>query len=138
MTAQLGRSVLLKVETSPGGGTFATVGGQRSTGLTINNEIVDVTNKDDAGVRTLLAGAGVNSMSTTISGVFEDDSNMQLVRDSAQANTHLNYQIVFPGSSNAQTFEGAFAIASLEESGEYNGEVTYSITLESAGTITVS
>ena len=33
------------------------------------------------------------------------------------------------------TFEGAFMIASLEYAGEYNGEATYSVTLESTGYI---
>ena len=36
------------------------------------------------------------------------------------------------------TYAGSFMIASLEFSGEYNGEVTYSITLESSGSITFS
>lgn len=137
MTAQLGRSVVLKVETTPGGGTYAAVGGGRTLSMTINNEIVDVTNKDSAGVRTLLEGAGVTSYSATIAGVFNDDSNFQLVRAAVQGNDHLNYQLVFPGT-NDQTIQGKFAVTSLEEGGEYNGEQTYSISLESAGTITVS
>ena len=33
-------------------------------------------------------------------------------------------------------YAGQFMIASLEYAGEYNGEVTYSITLESSGDIT--
>jgi TP901-1 family phage major tail protein len=34
------------------------------------------------------------------------------------------------------TVEGAFQIASLEFAGEYNGEVTYELALESAGALT--
>ena len=35
-------------------------------------------------------------------------------------------------------FAGSFMIASLEFAGEFNGEVTYSLTLESSGAITFS
>lgn len=138
MAAQLGRSVVLKVETTPGGGTYAAAAGGRTLTATVNNEIVDVTNKDSAGVRTLLEGAGVTSYSATIAGVFSDDSSYQLVRAAADGNDHLNYQLVFPGATNDRTLQGKFAITSLEEAGEYNGEMTYSISLESAGAITIS
>lgn len=138
MTAQLGRSVLLKVENSPGSGTFSTVGGLRATGLTINNETVDISNKDSAGVRELLAQAGTRSFNISGAGVFTDGAAYQLLRTSARAGTHLLYQLIFPGSSNPQTYQGNFAITKLEESGEYNGEMTYSLTLESAGSVTVS
>lgn len=138
MAAQLGRSVVLKVETTPGGGTYGTVGGGRTMTMTINNEIVDVTNKDSAGVRQLLEGAGVTSYGATIAGVFDDGANFQLVRAASQGDTYLNYQLIFPGSSNDQTIQGKFAITSLEEGGEYNGEHNYSISLESAGTVTIS
>lgn len=138
MAAQKGRELLLKVEASPGGGTFNTVGALRSTSISINNEIVDITNKSSAGARKLLAGAGVTSLAVSGSGVFDDDANFALVEASARANTHLNYQVVIPGTSNGRTYEAAFAITTLEQAGEYNGEVNYSITLESDGTISSS
>jgi TP901-1 family phage major tail protein len=44
-----------------------------------------------------------------------------------------SYQIVIPDFG---TVEGAFQITSLEFAGEYNGEVTYELSLESAGALT--
>ena len=43
MAAQLGKSLLLKINIS---GTMTTVGGMRSTSMTLNDEMVDITNKD--------------------------------------------------------------------------------------------
>lgn len=135
MTAQKGRELLLKVEATPGGGIFNAVAGMRSNGITINNELVDVTTKSSAGVKKLLAGAGVNSVNVSGSGIADDDANLELVRASALANTNLNYQLVVPGASNGGTYEGAFGISSFEVTGEYGDSVQFSITLESDGTV---
>ena len=51
---------------------FTTIGGMRSTSLTLNDEMVDVTTKDSARARTLLAQGEVNSMTVSGSGVFTD------------------------------------------------------------------
>ena len=52
---------------------------------------------------------------------------------SAQTAAFKNYQVIVPDFG---TLTGSFMIASLEYAGEYNGEVTYSITLESNDYIT--
>ena len=44
MVAQRGGALLLKVDIS---GTMTTIGGLRSTSITLNDEAVDITNKDD-------------------------------------------------------------------------------------------
>ena len=48
MAKYLGSAMLLQVETTPGGGTYATIGGSSSHTLTINNEAVDVSDKDSS------------------------------------------------------------------------------------------
>ena len=143
MAAQKGKDVLMKINTS--GSTFVTIGGLRSTSITLNDEAVDITNKSSKGTRTLLAGAGVNSISISGSGVFTDTTEEQLVRTTfaAQQNTSdgstgqtpafKNFQFIVP---DLGTYTGAFMIASIEYAGEFNGEATYSMTFESAGYIT--
>jgi len=143
MAAQKGLDLLLKINTS--GSTFVTVGGLRSTSITMNEESVDATSKDSLGSRTLLAGGGVQSVSVSGSGIFTDSVAEILVRTTfaAQANTtngataqvaaFKNFQVIVP---DLGTFTGAFQITSLEYAGEYNGEATYSISLESSGFIT--
>ena len=58
MTAQKGRDLLLKIDTT-GAGVFQTVAGLRANALSFNAESVDVTHQESAGAwRELLAGAG--------------------------------------------------------------------------------
>ena len=142
MAAQKGLDVLMKIDIS---GTKTTIGGLRSTSITLNEESVDITNKDSLGNRTLLAGAGVNSLSVSGSGVFTDSAAEVAVRtafqaqqntsdgSSAQTAAFESFQFIIP---NLGTYTGNFQITSLEYSGEYNGEATYSMSFESAGYIT--
>ena len=132
MAAQKGSALLLKIGSgSPV--TYATIGGLRSTSITMNDEPVDITNKDSAGVRTLLAQGGVQSMSVSGSGVFTDATSEGTLRTAFGAASFSQYQLVIPDFG---TYTGTFMIASLEYAGEYNGEVTYSVTLESSGAVT--
>lgn len=131
MAAQKGAAMLLKINTT--GSTYVTVGGLRSTSITLNDEAVDVTNKDSSGNRTLLADGGIHSMSMSGSGVFTDATTEETMRAAMNAATFKNFQILIPDFG---TYTGAFMVASLEYSGEYNGEVSYSVTLESSGAIT--
>ena len=133
MAAQKGQSMLMKVGNGGSPETFTTIGGLRSTSLTVYNESVDVTNKDSSGKRTLLAVAGVQSISVAGSGVFTDATSETTIKTNALADTQNNYQFLVPDFG---TFTGAFQVTSLEYAGEYNGEVTYSMSFESAGAIT--
>jgi TP901-1 family phage major tail protein len=138
MAAGKGSSFLLKDNST---GTPATVGGLRSTSMTINGEAVDITTKDSNAfissgndkARDLLQGGGVRSMSITASGVFTDSSTENLVRGFAFDGAIQNYDLIF---SDGSKISGAFLITSYERAGEFNGEETYSLTLESSNTIT--
>lgn len=130
MASFAGKDMLIKLEIS---GTFTTIAGLRSTSITANKEMVDITNKDSSGVRTLLAGAGINSLTISGSGVLTDDPVHDTLEGLRTASTISDFQVVI---GTQGTYEGPFEITSLEFSSEYNGEVTYSLTLESAGSIT--
>jgi TP901-1 family phage major tail protein len=132
MAAQKGSALLIKI----GSGSpvsYTTIGGLRSTSITMNDEPVDITNKDSAGVRTLLAQGGVQSMTISGSGVFTDVASEATLRAAFGASSFSSYQFVIPDFG---TYTGTFMVASLEYAGEYNGEVTYSVTLESSGAVT--
>lgn len=128
--------MLIKYESAAD--TFTAIGGARSGTLTVNNETVDITNADSAGIRTLLEGAGNTSVSLKLQGVYVDDAAIGDIRDDAMTNAFRAYQVVVPGSTANVTYEGTFQVASYEEAGEYNGAMTYNLTLESAGTVMVS
>ena len=130
MAAQRGKALLLKIDVS---GTMTTVGGMRSTSMTLNDEAVDISNKDSGSFRELLPAGGIQSMSISASGVFTDSTAETTLRAAFGTSTFKSYNIIVP---DLGTYAGTFMIASLEYAGEYNGEATYSVTLESSGSIT--
>ena len=138
MAAQKGSNFLLKENST---GTPATVGGMRSTSMSINGEMVDITTKDSNAfvssgndkARDILQGGGIRSMSISASGVFTDSSTENLVRGFAFDGAIQNYDLMFGDGSKVA---GAFLITSYERAGEYNGEETFSVSLESHNTIT--
>lgn len=127
MSAQKGRNFVLKEGTAAGGTTLA---GMRVTGLTINNEQVDITNKDSAGWREFLEGAGTQSMDISVEGVFKDAAVEHTVRGYAIANSINDFALVF---GDGDYIEGNFAISNYQRSGAHNGEETYSMSLQSTG-----
>jgi len=134
MSKYKGRELRIKVRTSTGPDVFAVVGGIRTESMTINSETVDVTDKDGNGWRELLEGAGITSMSLKGSGVVSDDTVFtDHIMAAVMANTHVVLKIE---SGLGDVWQGTFAVPSAERAGEYNKEETFSITLESAGTIT--
>ena len=135
MAVQKGSALLVKVGNAGSPETFTTVAGLRDTSISINAETIDVTNKDSARVRTLLADAGIKSFSISGSGVFTDSASEQLILTNFSASTFLNYQFLVPSYN---TFTGAFQVTSIEYSGSYNGEVTYSMSFESASAVTIA
>ena len=138
MPAGKGSSFLLKDNST---GTPATIGGLRSTSMTINGEAVDITSKDSNAfissgndkARDLLQGGGVRSMTISASGVFTDSSTENILRGFAFDGAIQSYDLIF---SDGSKISGAFLITSYERAGEFNGEETYSVTLESSNTIT--
>jgi len=111
--------------------SFTDVAAARSNSMTINGESVDITSKSSNGWRELLEGAGITSMSMSVSGVVKE-GNEALLEAAALASTIGNYQLK---RGNGDTFTGPFQVTSYENAGEHNGEVTFSATLESAGVI---
>ena len=135
MAVQKGSAVLVKIGNAGSPETFTTVAGLRDTTITLNSEQVDVTNKDSARVRTLLADGGIKSFSISGSGVFTDGASEQSVLTSFSASTFSNFQFIIPSFN---TFTGAFQVTSIDYSGTYNDTATYSMSFESAGAITIA
>ncbi len=132
MVAQKGKDLLLKAD-STGAGVFVTVAGVRSRGLTLNARTVDITNADSVnGWRETLEGGGVKSASISGAGVFRDEAADETVRGYFFNGSIRNWQVIVPAFGIIQ---GAFQITALEYAGDYDGEVTYSLALESAGAL---
>jgi len=128
MAAQKGKDLLIKIDDGSG---FTTVAGLRTRRLAFNAETVDITHAESANRwRELLDGAGVKRASVSGRGLFKDADSDDLMRATFFAGAVKDYQVVIPDFG---TVEGAFQIVSLEFAGEHNGEVTFDLSLESAG-----
>ncbi len=132
MTAQKGKDLLLKVD-SDGVGSFTTVAGLRARTLAFNAASVDVTDAESAGRwRELLGGAGLKTARISGSGIFKDAASDETVRQYFFAGTIRDWQVIVPDFG---TVEGPFQIASLEYGGRHDGEVSFDLSLESAGAL---
>lgn len=132
MTAESGRAFLLKVGDGQSSPTFTTVAGLRTTMLSIAGETVAITNKDSGGWRELLSGAGTRSVSVAGSGVFTGSQAEARLKGNALAGTLDDYQLSFEGGDSLR---GRFLLTKLEYSGDFNGERSYTLALESSGQV---
>jgi TP901-1 family phage major tail protein len=131
MAAQKGKDLLVKMHDGEG---FVTVAGLRSRRLAFNAESVDVTHAESAGRwRELLDGAGIKRASVSGRGLFKDASSDALMRQTFFDGAIKTFQIVIPDFG---IVEGPFQLSALEFAGEHNGEVSYELSLESAGALT--
>lgn len=129
MAKYLGNAMLLKVETTPSGGTYATIGGSSSHTMTLNNEQVQVSDKDSNRWGELLA-AGDRSLSISMEGFVSDDANFEIFRIAARDDVILNYTLEY---GDSDTIVGAFHIDSLEVSGARNEGQSFSASLTNSG-----
>jgi TP901-1 family phage major tail protein len=132
MAATRGKDFLLK---RWDGAAYQTIGGLRSTGMTINNEQIDVTNKSGSTDWRQMITGGVQSVSISGGGVFTNGTHERAFYTAASANTLNNYRII---DSNGNYLQGQFQITSYGQSGEYTGALEYTATLESSGDITLT
>ena len=132
MAVEKGSAFLLKVGDGQATPTFSTVAGMRTTQLSVSGEAVVVTNKDSGGWRQLLSGAGVRSVSVSAAGVFTGSAAEARVKASALSGVLDDYRLTFEGG---ETMTGRFLVTRLDYAGDFNGERTYTLALESSGAV---
>jgi TP901-1 family phage major tail protein len=132
MAAQKGRAFLLK-DGSAAAGTL--IAAMRVTRFAINNQTVDVTTKDSNGFRALLAGAAAASMQISAQGILDANAQATTLINRCLTGSIDAYGIVF---DNADKIDASCQLTSFEAEGSEGDAQTYSLTLESSGTITVT
>jgi len=138
-TGIIGRAVRIRYDADgAGAGTSVEIARARQDSLTINNEMIDITTKDDTGVRTLLNDVGVKSMSMSCSGVLAAAAQHRTLTGLAQAaaaGSALHFfEIIATGVG---TVRGQWFITSFEWSGEDGASpATFTMSLESSGAMT--
>ena len=130
MAAQSGKDMLVKLDQT-GSGSYLAVAGLRTRALRFNAGTVDTTDAESAGRwRELLAGGGLKRAQITGSGIFKDQASDLVIRSLFFSGTIRNWQLILPDFG---TIEGPFQITALEFSGDYSAEISFDLTLESAG-----
>lgn len=129
MTKYLGDGFLLQIEDPDEPGSFLTLANCRSNAKTLNNELIDVTDKDGMPWRELLEG-GVQSIEFTAAGIFTNADTQRIVRIWSQTNVIKNYRMIDLMGNYVQC---GFQIQTASETGEYNKEQTFDFKFASSG-----
>ena len=132
MAIEKGSAFLLKVGDGAVVPAFATVAGLRTTQLSVNGEAVVVTSKDSGGWRQLLSGAGIRSVSVSGAGVFTGSAAEARIKASALSGVLDDYRLSFEGGDS---LTGRFLVTRLDYAGDFNGERSYTLSLESSGPV---
>lgn len=133
MAAQKGRLFVLKIWDASGTPQYRNLGGTTECNITIGNEQVDITDKFSNGNRESLAGAGTTTWSVSASGVVKDQTAYNIVALAAHENTQIKAQIT---NENGDVWECLlWDVTSFENAGGTADAVTFSISLESATSV---
>ncbi len=133
-----------KIATAPGGTAitfthpatameievFKTIGGLRTSSMAFASEAVETSNHGSNEWRQVKNGAGFRTVSISGDGVYTAAANYRQMELDAFANKLVC--LGFVDVSAGRVYHGCFKIVSLEASGEYNGEATFSMSAESA------
>lgn len=110
---------------------YMSIGGMRSKSFSMSADGIDITNHDSDEWKTMLDGAGIRSLSVSGSGVYNNEELFQLIQTKFLANSLTCMMLI--DTTVARIWEGCFKITSLEVSGDYDGEGSFSISAESSG-----
>jgi len=134
MAAEKGSAFILKVGDGSGTPVYSTVAGLRTTQLSIAGDGVQVTNKGSGGWRELLSGAGVRQVSISGAGVFTGSAAEARLKSNVLAGLIDDYEVSF---ESGDRIRGRFLVTRLDYAGDFNGERTYTLALESSGAVTL-
>jgi len=128
MAAEAGRKLRIKLDL--GSGAVAVVGAQTDN-FTINNEPIDITDKDDLGIQTLLNGIGKKSFEMTAEGVLKDAGVFALVQAAADGTSLHAHETMVGGLG---TLAGTVFLGSFQASGAEGPEaITFTVNMMSSG-----
>lgn len=132
MPAEKGSAFLLKVGDGAATPAYTTIAGLRTTQMSINGDPVVITHKGSGGWRDLLSGAGVRSVSVSGAGVFTGSLAETRCKHNAFTGILDDYELSF---ESGERLRGKFLVARLDYAGDFKGERSYTLALESSGQV---
>lgn len=125
-----GRKVRIKYDSGAGA---AVIAGARTDNFAINRTPIEVTDKDDSGVRTYLNEIGTFSIDADLEGVLINDTLMDLASDPTTGVAE-DFELDVQGIG---TFAGVFFISAFTVAGaDGDNPATFTCNIQSAGAIT--
>lgn len=125
-------SVLMDANNLPGS-VYVMIGGQNTHSLTLNNGIIDITNKSSAQFRELLGGQGTQSLDLTIELTFNSEATFVALRTAAGDKSIKAFRIVIPTLGNIDV---ECMVASFAETSPDGDKLSASVSLQSTGSFT--
>lgn len=133
MAAFAGRDFRIKYDSGAGAVVIA---GAQTDSFTINKTVIDITDKDDNGIQTLLNDYGKWSCSLSCSGILVGTQLSTLMASNSTSQL-IDMQIEWGASLG--TWVGSFFITDFETSGEDgDSPATFSCNLTSSGNVAVT
>jgi predicted secreted protein len=106
--------------------------GATSEDITINNEPIDITDKDDAGNRTLMADFAVRTVDATLNAIFKDDTLLAAALGTGAALLEASEVEI----EDFGSITGNFFLNNVQLSGPQDNALTYTASLQSSGLMT--
>ena len=140
-TAFNGRLIVIKKATNTSPATFNTITAMKDATVKLNNNVVDITNKDSSGFQELMDGKSMVKLTVSGNGVFTDTQVISDIQADLLSGALNNYTIDV--ANTAATVAGvqyacACKVVGFDLTGTHDSAITYALTLESHGTITAT
>jgi len=131
MAASAGRALRIKYDSGSGAVAIA---GAKTDSFSIANEPINITDKDDSGVQTLLDDIGTQSVSMNVEGVLKDGTLIALAANAAEGTALHDFEIDVAAIG---TLSGAWFISNFDVNGaEGTDPTTFTCSLTSSSDIT--
>lgn len=127
MAALVGRKVRLKTGLSTA--AVGIIGSQNDSISQVNGEI-DITDKDDAGYRTLHNDFGLRSLDVTVEGVLKDNQLLDIANSTSGSVLLTDYTLEITGIG---TYVCDFWLSSINIGAPSNEGTTFTATFLSSG-----
>jgi|TARA_R110002167_G_scaffold36037_5_gene114710 predicted secreted protein len=129
--AQNGTGIYVAMDVA-GGSTYVQIGGQNSHSLTLNNSLIDITNKSSASFRELLPDQGTQSIDLTLDLTFNSQTTFASLRTIAGTKADATFRINMPGGN--LDFTGM--VASFADTSPDGDKLSASVSIQSTGSFT--
>ena len=122
-----GTGIFVAMDAAVPGADYVQIGGQNSHSLTLNNNIIDITNKTSASFRELLPDEGTQSIDLSLELVFNSEVTFAALKAIAGTKADASFRINLPGGN--LDFVGM--IASWAETSPDGDKLTAAVSLQS-------